>query len=90
MMGTSSGLQTECIKEISDLPPSAKLVFKSLQYRGKLTQKELIKETRLNPRTVRDARKTLEEKDLVTSRVSLEDARQHVYKISTPSQTDDS
>ncbi|ARS88674.1 MarR family transcriptional regulator [Natrarchaeobaculum aegyptiacum] len=66
---------------IEDCPPSAKLVYKVLEYEAPLTQEGIAAESRLCPRTVRYALGTLEESSLVASRVSLEDARQSQYWI---------
>lgn len=66
---------------IDDCPPSAKLVYKVLEYEAPLTQEGLVTESRLCPRTVRYALGTLEDDGLVASRVSLEDARQSQYWI---------
>ena len=65
----------------TDLPPSAKLVYKVLEYEGELTQAEIASESRLCPRTVRYALGKLEARDVVDSRIHLEDARQSVYRI---------
>ena len=65
------------------LPPSAKLVVKTLEYGGRLTQAELVESTRLPDRTVRYALRELEDEDLVTSRISFADARQRVYSLTT-------
>lgn len=65
------------------LPPSAKLVVKTLEYEGRLTQAELVESTRLPGRTVRYALRELEDEDLVTSRISFADARQRVYSLTT-------
>ncbi|AFZ74456.1 MarR family transcriptional regulator [Natronobacterium gregoryi] len=66
---------------ISELPPSAKLVYKVLEYEEPLTQDEITTESRLCSRTVRYALDKLEGEDLVASRVCLEDARQSKYWI---------
>lgn len=66
---------------LADLPPSSKLVYKVLEYEGSMTQEEIAAESRLCARTVRYALGKLEEGDLVTSRVHLEDARQSKYRI---------
>ncbi|WP_049923650.1 MarR family transcriptional regulator [Halopiger djelfimassiliensis] len=66
---------------VSDLPPSAKLVYKVLEYEGSLTQDEIAAESRLCPRTVRYALGKLETQGLVASRVCLDDARQSKYWI---------
>lgn len=75
---------------LHDLPPSAKLVAKTLEYEGDLTQSELAAETLLPARTVRHAVKRLEEHGIVESRISFVDARQRVYSLGTdPSSTAD-
>lgn len=66
---------------LTELPPSAKLVYKVLEYEGSMTQEEIAGESRLCPRTVRYALGKLEDEELVTSRVYLEDARQSKYRI---------
>ena len=66
---------------IADLSPSAKLVYKVLEYEGELTQEEIATESRLCARTVRYALGKLEDGDLVASRVCLDDARQSKYWI---------
>lgn len=66
---------------LQELPPSAKLVVKTLEYEGDLTQTQLAEATRLPPRTVRSALKQLEEKGLVASQISFMDARQRVYSL---------
>jgi DNA-binding MarR family transcriptional regulator len=66
---------------VSSLPPSAKLVYKVLEYEGELTQEAIAAESRLCSRTVRYALGTLEEEELVSSRTSLADARQSLYSI---------
>lgn len=65
----------------SDLPPSAKLVYKTLDYEGACTQKELVKETRLAARTVRYALNRLADKGVVEERIHFQDARQKVYSL---------
>lgn len=66
---------------VGDLPPSAKLVYKVLEYEGSLTQDQVATESRLCSRTVRYALVTLENDGFVTSRVHLKDARQSVYRL---------
>lgn len=67
---------------ISDLPPSAKLVLKVLEYNGGLTQKEIVEKSRLSQRTVRDALDRLQENDLVEKDIYIPDARQNLYQLS--------
>lgn len=66
---------------LSDLPPSAKLVYKVLEYRGRLPQKQLLEETRLSKRTLHYAIGQLEDAGLVESRSALFDARQTCYTL---------
>lgn len=70
--------------EVRDLPPSAKLILKVLEYNSGLTQKELVKKSRLSQRTVRDALNRLEEQGVVEKQLYLPDARQNLYEISSP------
>jgi DNA-binding MarR family transcriptional regulator len=67
--------------DIRDLPPSAKLVAKVLDYHETLSQSELTEETLLPPRTVRDALTRLEDVDAVESRFSFSDARKRLYSL---------
>ncbi|GKZ12150.1 ArsR family transcriptional regulator [Haladaptatus sp. W1] len=66
---------------IRDLPPSAKLVAKVLEYNETMTQSELADETLLPPRTVRYALTRLEDENLVDSRFSFSDARKRLYTL---------
>ena len=66
---------------VRDLPPSAKLVAKELEYGGSSTQQALAEETLLPPRTVRYALTRLEEVGAVESRFSFADARKRVYEL---------
>jgi DNA-binding MarR family transcriptional regulator len=66
---------------VADLPPSAKLVAKVLEYNDRLTQSQLAEETMLPARTVRYALTRLEEVDAVESRFSFTDARKRVYTL---------
>ncbi|WP_223302045.1 winged helix-turn-helix domain-containing protein [Haladaptatus sp. R4] len=68
---------------LSELPPSAKLVAKTLEYNDDaLTQGELADKTLLPARTVRYALTQLEDHDLVNSRFSFTDARKRCYSLS--------
>jgi DNA-binding MarR family transcriptional regulator len=66
---------------VRELPPSAKLVAKTLEYNDALTQSELADETLLPPRTVRYALNRLEEVEVVDSRFSFADARKRIYTL---------
>lgn len=67
--------------ELLNMPPSSKLLLKTLEYEGSLTQKELAEKTMLPDRTVRLALSHLLEKGYVKRRVSLRDTRQRIYEI---------
>jgi len=67
--------------DVRDLPPSAKLVAKVLEYNDTLTQSQLAEETLLPPRTVRYALNRLEEEGAVDSRFSFSDARKRLYTL---------
>ena len=68
-------------EDLLDMPPSSKLLLKTLQYEGSLSQKELSEKTLLPDRTVRLALSHLLEKGYVKKRVSLRDTRQRIYEI---------
>jgi DNA-binding MarR family transcriptional regulator len=78
--------ETGCTEDgwdaVRELPPSAKLVAKALEYNDRLTQSQLAEETLLPARTVRYALSRLEECDAVDSRFSFTDARKRVYTLS--------
>jgi DNA-binding MarR family transcriptional regulator len=69
---------------IDDLPPSAKLVFKVLEYDGPLTQKGIVEESMLSARTVRYALERLERINVVDEDVYFADARQNLYQLTEP------
>lgn len=73
----------ETSADLADLPPSAKLVAKMLEYEGDSTQSELAESTLLPPRTVRYALTELEENGIVSSRISFMDARQRIYSLNS-------
>ena len=66
---------------LPDLPPSAKLVYKVLEYKGPMTQKDIVEESMLSARTVRYALERLEDIEIVTEDVYFADARQNLYEI---------
>ena len=68
-------------QELEGMPPTAKLVYKILEYEGKLTQQKLREETLLAQRTVYNALRDLEEIDAIGSHPNSEDLRQTVYYI---------
>lgn len=73
LAGESTGL--------SEMPPSTKLVVKTLEQEGELTQTQLAEQTLLAARTVRSALSKLEAAGLVTARNSVFDARKTLYSL---------
>jgi DNA-binding MarR family transcriptional regulator len=71
---------------LDDLPPSAKLVFKVLEYNGPLTQKGIVEESMLSARTVRYALERLEDIGVVDEDVYFADARQNLYQLTEPAE----
>ncbi|MEE9563912.1 MAG: MarR family transcriptional regulator [Nitrosopumilaceae archaeon] len=69
-------------EDLLKMPPSSKLLLKTLEYEGALTQKDLAKKTLLPDRTVRMALSHLLDKGYVKRKVSIRDARQKIYEIS--------
>ena len=85
-MSTSESLQAEedetgTWDDVRDLPPSAKLVAKVLEYNDTMTQQEIAEETLLPARTVRYALNRLEEENVIDSRFSFSDARKRLYSL---------
>lgn len=66
---------------LKEAPPSAKFVLKLLEYEGPLTQQEMIRESELAERTVRNAVHYLLEQGIIQREPSLRDARQDVYRL---------
>jgi DNA-binding MarR family transcriptional regulator len=71
----------ERFSQLQTLPPSAKLVYKVLEYEGAMTQSRLAEETLLPTRTVRYALSELDAADLVTEDVYIPDARKRLYRL---------
>ena len=69
-------------EELLRMPPSSKLLLKTLEYEGALTQKDLVNKTLLPARTVRLALSNLLKKGYVKKKISIRDARQKIYEIS--------
>lgn len=68
-------------ESLYELPPSAKLVVKVLEYNDTLTQSEIVSETMLPPRTVRYALTKLDEIGAIDSRISFMDARKRIHSL---------
>lgn len=69
-------------KDLLNMPPSLKLLLKTLEYEGAMTNKELILKTLLPSRTVRLALQQLLSKGYIKRKISLRDSRQRIYEIS--------
>lgn len=67
--------------DIEDHSPSCKLVFKTLQYEGALTQQEVAEETWLPSRTARYALTRLVDAGILEASVYLPDARKRQYAV---------
>ncbi len=68
-------------EEIMKMPPSAKLVLKTIEYEGPLTAKEVAAKTLLPPRTVRHAVSILLQNGLIGRSPHLRDLRSDVLYI---------
>ncbi len=68
-------------EDLFNMPPSSKLLLKTLEYEGPMTQKELVTKTLLPDRTVRLAMSHLLEKGYAKRKVSIRDSRQKIYEI---------
>ena len=74
-------MSTSDKKTVYDLPPSAKLVYKVLEYNDQLTQQQIATESRLPARTVRFALSELDSIGVVKDEISFSDARQRLYHL---------
>lgn len=74
--------------QLRDLPPSAKLVYKALEYHGPQTQKQLVDETMLSSRTVRYALRHLEDAGVLEAELHIPDARQKMYSLRPDAEPD--
>jgi len=75
--------------KVRDLPPSAKLVLKVLEYNGGLTQKQIVNKSRLSQRTVRDALERLQDRGIVEKNIYVPDARQNLYTLTVPGEEEE-
>lgn len=82
----TAALSTVYISKIMKLSPSVKLIFKILEYKGLMTQKDLVAESYLPPRTVRYALTLLKKEGILEERLYYKDARQCLYGVKTPEQ----
>jgi NAD+ kinase len=72
-------------EDLLNMPPSSKLLLKTLEFEGSMTQRDLVTKTLLPDRTVRLALRHLLDKGYVKKRISIRDSRQKIYEISRPS-----
>jgi NAD+ kinase len=68
-------------EEMLKMPPSAKLILKTLEYEGALSQKDLVTRTMLPERTIRLSLSHLISQGYVKKKTSLRDARQRIYEL---------
>ncbi|MFC4436967.1 MULTISPECIES: MarR family transcriptional regulator [Natrialbaceae] len=85
-MSASESLHQETTQQgswddVRDLPPSAKLVAKVLEYNDTMTQQQIADESLLPARTVRYALNRLDEENVIDSRFSFSDARKRLYSL---------
>jgi predicted transcriptional regulator len=66
---------------VTTLPKSSKKVLEILGSGCEMTQKDLVKRTNMNPRTVRYAVKKLKERDVLIEKLKMNDLRQIIYQI---------
>ena len=68
-------------EDLLDMPPSAKLILKILEYEGAMGQKDLSSKTLLPERTIRLSLGHLLNRGYVKKKTSLRDARQRIYEL---------
>jgi NAD+ kinase len=68
-------------EDLLSMPPSAKLILKTLEYDGAMSQKDLSIRTMLPERTVRLSLSHLLNRGYVKKKTSLRDARQRIYEL---------
>lgn len=69
---------------LADLPPSAKLVAKTLERSDPMSQGCLAEETLLPDRTVRYALERLDDAGVLEAHHDLSDARRQLYALAPP------
>jgi NAD+ kinase len=68
-------------EDLLKMPPSAKLILKTLEYEGAMSQKDLASRTMLPERTIRLSLSHLLDSGYVKRKTSLRDARQRIYEL---------
>jgi DNA-binding MarR family transcriptional regulator len=69
------------ITEERKIPPSARVVYDLLKSNGPLTAKDILRQCKLAPRTVRYALKKLLDAKMIKRLPNLNDMRQNVYRL---------
>ncbi len=67
-------------RDLLSMPPSAKLMLKTLEYEGPLNRRDILNKTLLPDRTASLALSILLERGLVKRKLSLSDGREKVYQ----------
>lgn len=73
--------KVQLAEDMLKMPPSAKLILKTLEYEGALSQKDLVARTMLPERTIRLSLSHLINQGYVKKKTSLRDARQRIYEL---------
>jgi len=73
--------KVQLAEDMLKMPPSAKLILKTLEYEGALSQKDLSARTMLPERTIRLSLSHLISQGYVKKKTSLRDARQRIYEL---------
>ena len=73
--------KVQLAEDMLKMPPSAKLILKTLEYEGALSQKDLAARTMLPERTIRLSLSHLINQGYVKKQTSLRDARQRLYEL---------
>ncbi len=68
-------------EDLLSMPPSSKLVLKTLEHEGAMTRRELVTRTMLPDRTVQMALGHLIKKGYLRKKIPVRDARQRIYHI---------
>lgn len=69
------------IEKLMRIPPSARLVLKSIEYEGPLSQIDIVKKTGLSARTVRHALSILLKRGMILKKPDVRDLRRSIYYI---------
>lgn len=73
--------KVKLVEDMLKMPPSAKLILKTLEYEGPMSQRDLAARTMLPERTIRLSLSHLINQGYVKKKTSLRDARQRIYEL---------